>query len=110
MIGLDTCLKKSGIIKKDITITTFEEAENVAKCVAMGDLYNITFEKSSLKQRFFTILKEKRNDLCIINCSSKESRLKEDINNSFGLIVYDNISNYKNSTEIIYFLNKVTIC
>ena len=60
MIDLDTCLKESGIIKKDIYIKTFEETDQIAKNVSMGELYNITFEKSSLKSRFFLILKERR--------------------------------------------------
>lgn len=108
MIALDTCLKESGIVKKNIYIKTFEETDLIAKKVSNGELYNITFEKSSLKSRFFLILKERRDDLYIINCDSNEARLKEDIENSYGLIIYDNIS--KAPYKSLYILNKTTIC
>lgn len=108
MIDLDTCLKESGIIKKDIYIKTFEETDQIAKNVSMGEMYNITFEKSSLKSRFFMILKERREDLYIINCDANESRLKEDIDNSYGLIIYDNV--IKSPIKNLYILNKTSIC
>ena len=108
MIDLDACLKESGIIKKDVYIKTFEETDQIAKKVSQGELYNITFEKSSLKSRFFMILKERRNDLYIINCDANESRLKEDIEDSYGLIIYDNIT--KAPYKSLYILNKTTIC
>ena len=94
-----------------IIISNINESEKIAIEVSMGASYNIIFETSSLKNRFFSVLREQRGDICIINCDSMNDRFVEDLNNSYGLVVFDNVNKCKNLSQFNYIkTNKVIIC
>lgn len=114
MVDLYTYIKqdlKKIFNESCIIISDIDQAEQIAKHVAFGDTYNIIFEASYLKNRFFTILKGYRNDVCIINCDSNINRFKKDVDESYGLIVCDNVSKCKDLDQLNYIKsNKILIC
>lgn len=94
-----------------VIISNINESEKIAIEVSMGASYNIIFETSSLKQRFFSVLREQLGDICIINCDSMNDRFINDLNNSYGLVVFDNVNKCKDLELFNYIkTNKVIIC
>lgn len=96
-----------------INIHTIEESEYYGKKVTMGGNYRLSFDNSSLKNHFLTVLKLYHNDkdFNIINCDSSLNRFLEDLDKSNGLIVFDNVSKCKDLEQFNYVIkNKIIIC
>ena len=94
-----------------IFIDSIEEAEKYGAKVIFGGEYTFDFSKSSYKNRFLTTVKMMSNDICIINCDSNPERLKNDLYEAQGVIIFDNVDKCKNSDIFDYIIkNKIIIC
>lgn len=84
---------KNGFTK----VNSIEEAEIIANKVSRGEIFNILFESSVIKERFFSIIDTNRPDITIINCNSNKERFEEAVWNAPGLIIFNNINKCKDS-------------
>ena len=91
-------------------VSTLDEAELVAKSIAMGRYCNLIFEASYIKNHFFETLQIYNRDVSIINCDSKLERFENDILEAEDLIVFDNINHCKDFDLVKQVKNKVLIC
>lgn len=87
-----------------IFVESMEDAEVYAFHVSNGNYYNIIFESSILKDRFFSIIKTNRPDTSIINCNSNYERVSESLWESNGLVIYNNVHICKDD-EILNIIN-----
>lgn len=87
-----------------IFVESMEDAEAYAFHVSNGNYYNIIFESSILKDRFFSIIKTNRPDTSIINCNSNYERVSESLWESNGLVIYNNVHICKDE-EILNIIN-----
>ena len=90
-------------------VATLEEAENCAFRVVLGERFNILFEYSYLKNRFYEFLQQ-HIDTTIINCDSKPERFLDEVHNSEGLIIFDHIGKCSNLDVIERIEDKILIC
>lgn len=94
-----------------IYIDSIEEAESYAKRIIYGGNYVFNFDKTSYKNRFLTSVKELTQDVCIINCDSNIERFMDDLNESYGIVIFDNVKQCKDLDQFNYVIkNKIIIC
>ena len=73
-------------------VSDINESEKMAREIYFGKRCNIVFDTSFLKNRFFTLLKEYDSNINIINCDARPERFEKDINESYGLVIFDHIN------------------
>lgn len=92
-------------------ITTIEEANNFAFRVAQGQLGNVIFEKTSLKNYCFSRIKSMCS-INIVNCNSNIERYNSSIQECSDITIFDNVHLCKNLDIINDVLNKkgIVVC
>lgn len=94
-----------------IHIHSIEEAELWANKAAFGGEYIFDFDMSSYKEYFLNVLKIINGKVDIINCDSQLDRFMDDINESDGLIVFNNARYCKDLDQFNYVIkNKIVLC
>ena len=86
---------KNKLFEEGLYINDFAEVDELAHKVNYGELFNIVFQNTNLKEYFLDILSTARPEVNVINCNSSVDRFFE--NEFSGLIVFDNIKKCKNS-------------
>lgn len=91
-------------------ISDIKEAEKTAYDIYFGKRCNLIFDTSFLKNRFFTVIKEYENNICIINCDSKQERFENDVNEACGLIIFDHVNKCHDINILKKINNKILVC
>lgn len=116
LIDLSIYIKSESLKKKCgedfVNITNINEAEDIAYKVSNGEIYNIIFETSSLKERFFSIIETNRPDINIINCNTNISIFNRNMQSIKYPILYNNIDKCKDNDILNIIRNKkgIIIC
>ena len=112
MINLKNYIKL-GHFKDDMSlwekVSTLDEAEKYAYRVILGERENILFEYSYLKNHFYDVLQGIIN-IVVINCDSKPDRILKEIEDSNGLVIFDNIGKLSDKDILKRVKDKILVC
>ena len=96
--------------KSCVMVTTTEEADAFAFSVSRGEMRNVIFEKSNLKNYCFAKIRE-YTDVNIVNCNSSLERFCESLDSS-RVTIFDNVNVCKNLDILSLVVNKkgILVC
>ena len=97
--------------KSSTVVSSVEEADSFALRVASGEMQNVIFEKSYLKNDCFSKIQE-RCDVQIINCNSNIERFCESLENKARITIFDNVNLCKdiNILNIVFNKKGILVC